>query len=460
MNLKENLKKIRKDNNLSQEDLAEKLGVSRQSVSKWESGQAYPEMDKVIQICNLFNLNIDDLLNQNIKEVENNNKSKVNINKYIDDFLDFITKTIKMFSSMKFKDKLICLFEQCVVIGMIALIFLCVGAVLLGIVDNILCLLPESISYALCNILSSIYLFISVILTIIILIHVFKTRYLNYYIIVDADEENNELVDETRVVENKNIDYKFIEEKKEKIIIRDPKHSEYKFLNGILKCLLFVVKVLDAFIGLFFCFTFVVFIIAFVLSFLIVKSGLLFFGILLIVISCIIINYIILNISYNFIINKKVKKVLIGMLILLSLVLFGTGSGLSLVSIKDFKLLETPNSNNIVTSERIIEMSDDLIIEVEDNNIKIIESDNSDLRFVIKNIKGCKTKFYEGDMDIIYYYNVCDFSPELFKGFVDSINNKEILDYSYNEVELYTNAKNIETLKTNKRKFYNYDEEY
>ena len=71
MNLKENLKKIRKDNNLSQEDLAEKLGVSRQSVSKWESGQAYPEMDKVIQICNLFNLNIDDLLNQNIKEVEN-----------------------------------------------------------------------------------------------------------------------------------------------------------------------------------------------------------------------------------------------------------------------------------------------------------------------------------------------------------------------------------------------------
>ena len=63
MNLSENLKKIRKDNNLSQEDLAEKLGVSRQSVSKWESGLAYPEMDKVLELCKIFNLNIDELLN-------------------------------------------------------------------------------------------------------------------------------------------------------------------------------------------------------------------------------------------------------------------------------------------------------------------------------------------------------------------------------------------------------------
>ena len=47
MNLGENLRKIRKDNNLSQEDLADLLKVSRQSVSKWESGIAYPEMDKI-----------------------------------------------------------------------------------------------------------------------------------------------------------------------------------------------------------------------------------------------------------------------------------------------------------------------------------------------------------------------------------------------------------------------------
>ena len=77
MNLSENLKKIRKDNNLSQEQLADKLGVSRQSVSKWESGLAYPEMDKMLQLCKLFNLNIDELLNKDINEVNENKQSKL-----------------------------------------------------------------------------------------------------------------------------------------------------------------------------------------------------------------------------------------------------------------------------------------------------------------------------------------------------------------------------------------------
>ena len=84
MNLSDNLKKIRKEHNLSQEALADKLGVSRQSVSKWESGAAYPEMDKVLQLCKMFDLNIDELLNQDIKAVKENKKNKVDVNKYID----------------------------------------------------------------------------------------------------------------------------------------------------------------------------------------------------------------------------------------------------------------------------------------------------------------------------------------------------------------------------------------
>ena len=63
----ENLKKIRKDNNLSQEQLADELGVSRQAISKWESAVAYPEMDKIITLCDRFNLNIDDLLHKDTK---------------------------------------------------------------------------------------------------------------------------------------------------------------------------------------------------------------------------------------------------------------------------------------------------------------------------------------------------------------------------------------------------------
>lgn len=60
------LRKIRKENNLSQESLAEVLGVSRQSISKYEQGKAYPEIDKLIMLSQKFGVSIDSLLdNQN-----------------------------------------------------------------------------------------------------------------------------------------------------------------------------------------------------------------------------------------------------------------------------------------------------------------------------------------------------------------------------------------------------------
>lgn len=48
MRFSEKLAKKRKENNLSQEQLADRLGVSRQAVSKWESNQSYPDMEKMI----------------------------------------------------------------------------------------------------------------------------------------------------------------------------------------------------------------------------------------------------------------------------------------------------------------------------------------------------------------------------------------------------------------------------
>ena len=68
MTLGEKLSKLRKENNYTQEQLAEILGVSRQSISKWESDIAYPETDKLIKIGKLFECSMDYLLNENIAE--------------------------------------------------------------------------------------------------------------------------------------------------------------------------------------------------------------------------------------------------------------------------------------------------------------------------------------------------------------------------------------------------------
>lgn len=68
MSFGENLQFLRKKNNLTQEALAEKLEVSRQSVSKWESDSAYPEMEKLLRICELFSCNLDTLLRGDVEQ--------------------------------------------------------------------------------------------------------------------------------------------------------------------------------------------------------------------------------------------------------------------------------------------------------------------------------------------------------------------------------------------------------
>ena len=62
MNTAEKILELRKAHGLTQEQLAEKLDVSRQSVSKWESGQAMPEADKLIALSDSFHVTIDYLL--------------------------------------------------------------------------------------------------------------------------------------------------------------------------------------------------------------------------------------------------------------------------------------------------------------------------------------------------------------------------------------------------------------
>lgn len=60
---KDNLAQMRKVLQLTQEDVAEKLGVTRQSVAKWESGESVPDLDKCKQLADIFEVSLDDLAN-------------------------------------------------------------------------------------------------------------------------------------------------------------------------------------------------------------------------------------------------------------------------------------------------------------------------------------------------------------------------------------------------------------
>ena len=79
MNLGERLLELRKSKHLSQEEVADKLNVSRQTISKWETDSSTPDFDKLIPICELYNISTDELL-RGIKEEKNNDtKEEYNI---------------------------------------------------------------------------------------------------------------------------------------------------------------------------------------------------------------------------------------------------------------------------------------------------------------------------------------------------------------------------------------------
>lgn len=73
MTLGDKLSKLRKENNYTQEQLTDVLGVSRQAVSKWESNITYPETNKLIRMSELFNCSLDYLL-KDTEETDSKNQ--------------------------------------------------------------------------------------------------------------------------------------------------------------------------------------------------------------------------------------------------------------------------------------------------------------------------------------------------------------------------------------------------
>lgn len=450
--LSENLKRIRKDNNLSQEQLAEKLGVSRQSVSKWENGEAYPEMDKVLQLCKMFNLNIDELLNQDIKEVNENKQSKINVDKYVKDFLDYITKTINLFSSMKFKDIIKCLIEQCFIGISILIVTLILGTLLGNLFHGVFFFIPHEYYYSVYNLFSSIYFVFAFIVGLCIMLHIFKIRYLDYFVIEERNIE--EKVEEIEIVKEEK---KVFERKEEKVIIRDPKDSKNGFISLLAKGILYMIKFFALLFGISFSASLIGFVVAFVLSFVIAKSGLVFIGILLLLLGCIFINLVILNLIYNFLRSIKSKTKVMMFVFISSLILFGVGVGLTCLGILDFEYINENNNPNYIETTEVIKMRDNYYIE-HMYNVEFIESSNDDLKLVFVHpdfynieciISNGSIWFNDYDVDGI----------KIINRIIDDFNDRKIMEYGYFKVKVYTNKDNINKLKENRyNQYHRYDD--
>lgn len=71
MEISKCIKDARQNNNISQESLAEQLGVSRQTISSWENGKSYPDIVSIIKMSDIFNISLDKMLKEDKKLVNN-----------------------------------------------------------------------------------------------------------------------------------------------------------------------------------------------------------------------------------------------------------------------------------------------------------------------------------------------------------------------------------------------------
>lgn len=69
MNLGNKIMTLRKKNNLSQEDLAEKVGVTRQTISKWELEETTPDINQAKKLSMIFNISLDELVNNDVNSI-------------------------------------------------------------------------------------------------------------------------------------------------------------------------------------------------------------------------------------------------------------------------------------------------------------------------------------------------------------------------------------------------------
>ena len=81
MNFNEKLMMLRKNKNLSQEQLGNELNVARQTVSKWELGETTPEMDKLIKMSEIFEVSLDELMKDQNMNISNNDINNTNTQK-------------------------------------------------------------------------------------------------------------------------------------------------------------------------------------------------------------------------------------------------------------------------------------------------------------------------------------------------------------------------------------------
>jgi len=451
MKFSEKLQYLRKERNMSQEVLADLLDVSRQSVSKWESGQTYPEMDKLISMCSIFKCTLDDLTNDEVTDIGKKNKN--GMSNIIDEGLDIIRKSIDMFKSMSFKSIIACGIEMMIIIFMLLLFNLPVRYIY-NLGNDIFMNFGFSVGSTLSSIWNFILQVSYLILAIIIFVYIYKIRFLDKF---DYNESNVSKENKKEIVE---ISDEKVEPKKV-VTTTKRKETSYTIFNSLGKLALCFIKFIVICMSIPFIFVLFFLTALLVISIVLLFKGVLYFGPILMMIFAGIFVYLLLELIYNFIFNRKTNKRKIFILFISSIIGLGIGFGVLAVEIANTEYIdEAPSRIEESTLVKEYQMKDNLfIMNYWHNSIQYVVDES-----LVDNIK-IETKYYEDYSDVVINYYENDGSitinryekesrihNKILNLVIEDLSNKTIYAYGNLQnigIKIYTSSKNIDIIKNN-----------
>ena len=450
-----NLQKLRKRENMSQEALAEKLDVTRQSVSKWESGASYPEMDKLISICKIFNVDMDTLVNGDVDIGNIDKETSINTKDILDKFNTLMKKIVCLFESMSFKE----IIEFLVTVFLLVIIII-VGTIPKDIIENLIGTnLLEGITYVGPTLNTLFRLIVDIlysVFAIVIFAYVLKIKYLDRIKIKeDTDKEIVAKVKEKRV------------EEVEKVIIKDASSNSNSLTRLLAKIIIYIIKF---FVVLFlFAPLICIVVLAVMLGFevLFVIKGLPLVGMLLWTIAGIIISVLCFEVPLNFVINHKNNYIRVMITLLISLVIVIIGS-----IIFAFEFFSITYVNELPKDVKAKEISETLPMT---NDFKTIGYYYNDIEYVVDD-----SLTDEIEVDVTYYDYLINNNIEIevhnnnllvymdspkkfsFKEALDKVSDdiKEGKIYNYDKLNEYkvtikTSSNNINIIKNNNKEYFN-----
>lgn len=177
------------------------------------------------------------------------------------------------------------------------------------------------------------------------------------------------------------------------------------------------------------------------------------YGVLFTIISALALNFVVLQVLYNFVVNKKNKKFAIWLTIIISLVVCGIGIGLICIGLTSFNYNE--DANYLTEELSDIEVTDELNVwymssELSGNDVKLIETSSDTIKIVIEHSKNsyATIKLHEdiNTLAIGYYYSPTN-SMEIFQEFLNDLKMKTIRNYNNPKMYIYGSREKLEKIK-------------